>query len=371
MKIAFVYDRVNKFGGAERVLLALHKIWPKAPLFTAVYNPPKASWASVFQVKTSFLRYLPFSSSRHEILPFLAPLAFESFDFSHYDVVLSVTSSDAKCIVTRPQTLHVCYCLTPTRYLWNGYRDYLDEPGLGIFNPTAQIMMKLFTPILRRKDFISAQRPDIYLTISKAVATRINHYYKKEVEVIYPPIDIDKFKPSKNKTKNGYFLIVSRLVPYKKIDYVISSFNKLDWKLKIIGSGIDKNRLEKLAKSDIEFLGDLTDKKLCWYYQNCRALIFPGEEDFGLTSLEAQACGKPVIAYKSGGVKETVIDRVTGSLYDSPTEDSLVSALKEFNENDYLPFVCRQNAQKFSQTIFQKQMKKTIETFWKIWIRKT
>lgn len=370
MKIALVYDRVNKWGGAERVLLALHEIWPKAPLYTAVYNRATASWAKVFGVKSSFLQHLPFAKSTHELYPMLTPLAFESFDFSSFDVVLSVTSAEAKGIITKSNTLHICYCLTPTRYLWSGYQDYLDEPGMGVFNPLAQFLMKIFVPPLRSWDLKASKRPDFYLAISENVKGRIKRYYQRDSQVIYPPVDTDKFRPGKGKSDEKYFLIVSRLVPYKKIDYAISAFNKLGWQLKIVGSGIDEKRLKSLAGNNIEFISsDLSDEKLCIYYQNCQALIFPQEEDFGLTPIEAQACGSPVIAYNGGGVKESVISGEIGELYNSQTEDSLITALKTFQKKQYSPSACRKNALRFSKEIFKKKMKKTIEQLWD-WLAK-
>lgn len=380
MRIAFVYDWIDKFGGAERVLLALHEIWPEAPLFTAVYNKKKADWATVFKIKSSFLDKIPFSSKRHELFPTITPYVFESFNFDDFDVVLSITSSDSKAIITKPQTLHICYCLTPTRYLWSGYRDYLSEPGVGLLNPLARILMKTLLSSLRKWDYLSSNRPDKYIAISETVAQRIKNYYKKEAEVIYPPVDTNKFRPrspSHGRSPSGhlpganqdYFLIVSRLVPYKKIDYVIAAFNRLGWPLKIIGSGIDEGRLHKLAKSNIEFItANLTDEKLCCYYQNCKALIFPGEEDFGLTSVEAQACGKPVIGLGRGGVGETIIAGQTGEIYTTPDKESLISVLNKFNGKTYSSSVCRKNAMRFSKIRFQQKVKTTVFAYWQKFI---
>lgn len=370
MRIALVYDRVNKFGGAERVLLALHEIWPHAPLFTAVYNPKRASWAKVFAIKTSFLQHIPFASERHELFPLLTPLAFESFDFSQFDVVLSITSAEAKGIITKPSTLHICYCLTPTRYLWSGYHTYLRQPGLGVLNPLARLFMQACTPSLRVWDSIASQRVDRYIAISKRVKERIEKYYRKRGEIIYPPVDTDTFTLTTKKSDEAgdFFLIVSRLVPYKRIDYVIAAFRKLKWKLIIIGSGIDEGRLKRMAQSNIEFInGDLTDQKLCWYYQNCRALLFAGEEDFGLTAVEVQACGRPVIAFSQSGVAESIRNGVTGQLYHEQNEASLTNALRTFQKRTYMPDACRRNALHFRKTEFKKQMKNTIERLWQEW----
>ncbi|MCL4338871.1 glycosyltransferase [Patescibacteria group bacterium] len=367
MKIALIYDKVNKFGGAERVLLSLHQVWPNAPLYTAVYDKKKAKWADAFEVKTSFLDRLPFSSSKHELFPVLTAYAFESFNFDKFDVVISVSSADAKSIITKPQTLHICYCLTPTRYLWSGYDDYLKEPGMGTFNPVARFVMKVTSPSFRRWDYIASQRPDKYIAISKAVANRIKKYYGKESEIIFPPVKTDIFRIEKKiKDKGDYFLIVSRLVPYKGIDYAIRVFNQLGWKLKIIGDGIDEKRLKNIAGKNIDFISsNLTDEKLCCYYQKSIALIFPGEEDFGLTSVEAQACGKPVVGLNAGGLAETVIPGLTGELYDHKDERNLISALSRFSQKKYLPSYCRENALRFSQSVFKENIKKKVYQWWK------
>jgi len=351
MKVALVYDRVNKIGGAERVLEALHEIFPDAPLYTAVYNPKTAPWAEKFNVIPSFLNKFPFAKRSHEVYPWLTPLAFESFDFSEFEVVISVTSEAAKGIITKPKTLHICYCLTPTRYLWSGYEDYFK-------NEVFRFFTKPVVSYLRRWDKIAAQRPDVFVAISKNVQQRIKKYYGRDSEVIYPPVDIDKFPISNSQFPIGeYFLIVSRLVPYKKVDIAIQAFNKLGLPLKVVGTGREMGRLKRMAKKNIEFLGQLTDFQLLSYYQRCQAVVFPQEEDFGLVPLEAQACGKPVIAYRAGGALETVIERKTGEFFDKQTPENLEEIVKKFKPEKYKPEDCRQNALKFDIKIFKKKWK--------------
>ncbi|HUV46903.1 MAG TPA: glycosyltransferase [Candidatus Bathyarchaeia archaeon] len=390
MRVALVYDRVNKFGGAERVLLALHKIWPQAPLFTAVYDPQGAPWAKDFRVYPSFVQKIPFAKSRHELYPWLMPFAFESFDFSAFDVVISITSAEAKGLITQPKVLHLCYCLTPTRYLWSSFKHYVKNPRYGILNPLAKIMMKSMLERLRQWDKVACQRPDYYFSISQTVKKRIKKYYGRDSEIIYPPVDTDKFRLKKEKLparilpvagsdaagkitaqnlkvnkEKEYFLVVSRLVSYKRVNIIIDSFNKLGWSLKIIGDGSEKHILQKKAKPNIEFLGqELTDNKLLSYYQGCLALVFAGEEDFGLVSLEAQACGKPVIAFKQGGVGETVINGKTGILFSSQTSRALIKALKGFRAEKFRAEDCRQNAKKFNEKIFLIKFKKLVEDKW-------
>lgn len=356
MKIAIVYDRVNKIGGAERVITALHKIWPEAPLYTAVYNPKTASWASVFKVRTSFLQKFPFAKTNHEIYPWLTPLAFESFNFDQFDVVISVTSSDAKGIITKAGTIHICYCLTPTRYLW----------PVNVGYKISAIFLPLITG-LRIWDQIAAVRPDVFLSISKSVKEKIAKYYRRDSDVIYPPVDLEKWFPKNEKSSGEYFLVVSRLVSYKKIDIVIKAFNRLGLPLKIVGDGKERQPLRELANKNIEFLGQLSDRELLECYQNCKALVFPQEEDFGITPLEAQACGKPVIAFGKGGALETVVNGKTGLFFNDQTADGLIKAIEQFNNLPagkagltIDPKNCRKQAEKFGQSLFKKKFEKTV-----------
>jgi len=363
MKVALVYDRVNKWGGAERVLLALHKLFPDAPLYTSVYNSKTASWALRFnsgqaKIKTSFLQNVPFAT-RHELYAFLMPIAFESFSFDDFDLVISVTSEAAKGIITKPKTKHICYCLTPTRYLWSGYKDYFKNPILAFFS-------KPLVYYLRTWDKVASQRPDAYIAISKEVQKRIKKYYGRESEVVYPPVTLEnskfetrnskQFQNTKYKIQNtDYFLIVSRLVPYKRIDIAIRAFNELKLPLKIVGVGGEERRLKSIANPNIEFLGYLTEGELVRYYRGCRALIFPTLEDFGLTILEAQSFGKPVIAFKAGGAPESIIEGKTGEFFYPQTEDALIKKIKEFKSSKYNPIDCIKQAEKFSFERFKKE----------------
>ena len=358
MKVALVYDRINKWGGAERVLLALHKIFPKAPLYTSVYDKKNAKWAKAFKVHTTFLQKIPFAKSHHDMLASFMPIAFETFNFDKYDVVISVTSEAAKGIVTKPGTLHICICLTPTRYLWSGYKEYFKNPLLRFF---ATPMVWL----LRKWDFAAAQRPDSYIAISQEVARRLKKYYKKIAPVIYPPIELKRTRLPKMQ-KNEYFLIVSRLVPYKKIDLAIEACNRLKLPLKIIGTGSQEGKLRSIAGPTVEFLGSLTDNELIRYYNDCTALLFPGFEDLGLTILEAQQYGKPVIAHKAGGALETIIEGKTGEFFTPQTVSALSKKLQlllkkrkikvgSIGKNRYTEN-CVKHARSFSQARFKKEI---------------
>lgn len=350
MKVALVYDRVNKWGGAERVLLALHRIFPEAPLYTSVYNLKTAKWAKVFpKVNTSFLQYVPFAKSHHDWFAPLMPLAFESFNFDNFDVVISVTSEFAKGVVTSPKTKHICYCLTPTRYLWSGYDDYFRS----------KIFRLVSAPIvwwLRKYDIVAAKRPDVMIGISSAVKKRIKKYYMCESEVIFPPKD-DSISRSKRLTSRvaDYFLIVSRLVPYKKVDLAIKAFSGLNEKLVIVGTGSEESRLRAMANPNIKFVGQVTDGQLAQYYENCKALIFPQEEDFGLVVLEALSHGKPVIAYKKGGALDMIVDGKNGIFFTEQTVQSLSKAIKRLFTMKWSDDIIISTSSKFSKERFKKE----------------
>lgn len=354
MKIALVYDRVNKFGGAERVLLALHQLWPQAPLFTAVYSPRHSRWADPISVRPSFLNHFPFARTHHELYPWLTPLAFESFNLSRFDVVISVTSAEAKAVITPPQTLHLCYCLTPTRYLWSHYQHYFKDPILGFG-------LKLWHRRLQADDLIYSRRPDQYLAISQTVSERIKQYYHQDARVIFPPVETEKFSFSPAKE---YYLVVSRLVSYKKIALAIKACNQLQEKLVIVGAGREKKALQKLSGPTIKFVGLVSEEKLAAYYQRCRALIMPQEEDFGISSLECQASGKPVIAYRQGGARETIVNNQTGIFFSRQTVDSLINAMKQSKARDWDKNIIQSQAKKFDQAVFKTQFKQLVEEQW-------
>lgn len=366
MKTAIVYDRVNKWGGAERVLLTLHEMFPDAPLYTSVYNPKTAEWAKVFpRVYTSFLQKIPFAKNNHESFAALMPFAFESFNFDEYDLVISVTSEAAKGIITKPNTKHICYMLTPTRYLWSGYDDYFK--GLP-FKVVASPMVKY----LRKWDKIAAARPDKIVAISTEVKNRIEKYYGRKSEVVFPPISISNYKPLasrfkkfsdltiENELSGGYFLVVSRLVAYKRVDLAIKAFNISGKKLVIVGSGREENKLKRMAKKNIIFMNHLTEAELTNYYSNTKALILPQNEDFGLVAVEAQACGTPVVAFRGGGALDTVVDGVTGVFFDSQSEHSLIAGLRRFDTIHFDKEKIRANADRFKVDNFKNMFEKLI-----------
>lgn len=366
-KIAIVYDRINKWGGAERILTVLHKFFPEAVFFTSVYESRRTQWARDFEIKTSFLQEIPFAKSKHELLALFMPISFENFNFDNFDIVISVTSEAAKGIITKPNTKHICICLTPTRYLWSGYDEYFN-------NSILKILSKVPVYYLRMWDKIAAQRPDVYIAISKEVQDRINKYYGRESTVIYPPLMLSQQGTKKTKEtkeisvsqtqRQRYFLVVSRLskfTSYKRVDLVVMACTKLNLPLIVVGDG-NIGYFKKFAGRNVFFTGKISDSSLISYYKNCISLIFPGKEDFGLTMVEAQYFGKPVIAYRSGGAMEIVIEGKTGKFFEEQNVLSLVNALESFKENNYNSQDCIENAQRFSLEHFEKSIRSIVSS---------
>ncbi len=352
MKIALVHDYLNQYGGAERVLQVLCAMFPRAPIYTTVYD--REATGGVFEgrvIRTSFLQNVPFVKRYHHAFSFLMPLAVEQFDTSAFDVVLSVSHSFAKGIITKPHTRHVCYCLTPPRYLWDDAHKYVQEFR---FPSVLKKLVPPFLSYLRVWDREASLRPDRLIAISHFVRERVSKYYGRTADVIYPPIAVEKFHVSQE--TDDYFLMVGRLVSYKKFDMAIRAFNALRLPLKIVGDGIEQKHLRDIAEPNVEFLGLVDDQRLARLYARSRAVVFPQEEDFGLVPLEAMASGRPVIAYRGGGALETVLDGVTGLFFDEQTEESLAGALIRFRDEDFDPRVCRAHAEKFDVGMFREKM---------------
>jgi len=350
VKTAIVYDRVNKWGGAERVLLALHDIFPDAELFTSLYNPETAMWAKVFpRVNPSFLQKIKPFRNKHEFLAPIMPLAFESFNFDNFDLVISVTSEAAKGIVTKPNTKHICYCLTPTRYLWSGYNEYFTNS----FN---KIMLSPVIKYLRNWDLYASKKPDKYIAISSEVKKRIKKYYLQDSVVVHPPLMKNLTIKKINLPFDKYYLVVSRLVSYKKVDLAIQAFNKLKKNLIIVGSGKKKAKLQSMANDNIMFMDYQKDEVLNYIYKNAKALIMPQYEDFGLVSIEAQSMGTPVIAFKKGGSLDTIIDTKTGLFFDKQTSSSLMGAIDRFEKMKFDSNYIVQNTKKFAFENFKKKI---------------
>ncbi len=357
MKVALVHDYLNQYGGAERVLEAFTEIFPNAPIYTLIYSPKQMKGAFADKsIRTSFLQKVPFAKSKHRVFPVFMPMAVEQFDLSDFDVVLSDSASFAKGVITKPETLHICYCHTPPRYAWDDSHKYIEEFGM---SSVIKKLVPFFMNYIRLWDKEAALRVDKFLCNSHFVAKRIKKYYNQEAKVIHPPVEAKRFCLG-NKAEN-FFLMVGRLLPYKRFDIAVQAFNKLGKPLKIIGDGPERKKLEKIAKKNIEFLGELYGDDLKKYYQNCKALIFPQEEDFGIVALEAMAAGKPVIAYRGGGVLESVKEGETGLFFDEQTPESLIKAIRKFKPANFNPKKIRTHALKFDKEKFKKKIKDFVE----------
>jgi len=352
LKLALVCSWLNQYGGAERVLEVIHGMYPDAPIYTSIFWPQALPPAyRGWDIRTSFMDRLPFVHRRHQAFLLLYPLAFHSLDLSGYDLVVSVTSAFGHGVTRGPQARHMCYCLTPARFLWD-YESYVAREGLG---GIVRRVMPLFLGSLRGWDRRAAAEVDQFVAISEAVRGRIRKHYRRESQLIYPPVDVQGQPLSTN--VGEYYLIISRLVPYKRIDLAVRAFSELGLPLVIIGEGRDRQALQAMAGPNVRLLGRLSDQEARAYLAGCRAFVFPGEEDFGIAPLEAQAVGKPVIAYAGGGALETVVDGVSGTFFHQADSASLVEAVRRM-ESDYRRFSgpqIRELALRFDRSVFVDQ----------------
>jgi len=358
-RVAIVHDYLVDSGGAERVVIALHEQYPDAPIYTSVMDA-QTTFADLraMNVRTSFLQHLPVRKSNYKfLLPFF-PLAFESFDFSEYDVVISSASAFAKGVLTSSDTLHVCYCHTPPRFAWRFY-EYVAQEQMG---RVKQPVVQLIVHYLRGWDYAAAQRVDEFIANSQATARRIRKNYRRESVVIHPPVAVEAFAPRDD--IGDYYLIVSRLAPYKRIDLAVQAFDELRRPLKIVGAGSDAARLQKMASANVEFLGHVPQNRLADLYARCRAAVFPGVEDFGIVPLEANAAGRPVIAYAAAGALETVIDGVTGAFFREQTAAALAQAVRATDATQFDARALRQHAEQFSQARFKERIANFVEGKW-------
>jgi glycosyltransferase involved in cell wall biosynthesis len=395
MKLAIFHEMLVKMGGAERVFSALSTMWQGADLFTLVKQPecereflaglsrpgaglsrpgagepgdrgvktrgpgahgPKTCEPDSRPLNTSPLqRWTDLGIPPRFLLSKMAG-AVESMDFSGYDTVITSSSAFAHGVKTGPNTRHICYCHSPMRYAWDYTHAYRKQ-----FPEWLQPLIASMLHGIRQWDFRTANRPDILIANSEHVRKRIRKYWRREARVIYPPVDTDRMKAGRK--HDGFFLIVSALTPFKRIDLAIRTFNKIRRRLVIIGDGSQRKALESIAHKNIEFLGYQPDDIVKEYYENCRALIFPGEEDFGITPVEAMAAGKPVLAFGKGGVTESVTAGVTGEFFNSPTPASLEDGLARLmaNEKKYDPWVIREQAERFDRSVFESKMRELVD----------
>lgn len=355
LRVALVHDALVDTGGAERVVLVFCRMFPEAPLYTLAYKP---DWTfgefKKVDVRTSFVQKLVVSRTAFKALFPLYPLAFEQFDLSGYDLVLSSSAHWAKGVITRPETCHVCYCNAPSRVAWR-YHEYVAQESFGRL---ARFVLPLFVKALRDWDVITERRVDYFVAGSHNCARRIAKYYRRRATVVPSPIDVSRAILAGS--IGDYFLVVSRLNSYKRIDVAVEAFRRLGRPLKVVGAGPRLKALKAQAPANVEFLGRVSEERLAELYASCRALIVCAEEDYGLTALEAQASGRPVVAYGEGGVLETVLDGQTGIFFDRQTPEALAEAIGRLEALRFDPERARRQAAQFDETVFVRRLEEVL-----------
>ena len=351
MKVALVHEWLVTFAGSEQVLLALSEIYPDAPIFVPVYNPQRVPHFKERKVIASFLQKFPKAKSKPQVYLPLMLRAFESFDLGEFDMVISSSHALAKGVLTGPQTLHICYCHFPLRYVWEPEVD----PRLST-NP----IYKVVASVTRPMDLTASKRPDFMVANSNYTKDKIKEHYKRDGQVIYPPVDVDDFMISEG--LEDYFLTAGRHVYYKRPDVVVEAFNRLGLPLKVMSSGPETENLKRMARANVEFVGYVSDEEKARLFSRCRALVFPGIEDFGITPVEVMASGRPVLAYGQGGAAETVVPGVTGELFPSQSVEAVMEVVGKFEDGKYDPLLLREHALKFKKSTFIERFKKLVES---------
>lgn len=359
MKVALVHDWLNQYGGAEVVLEVMHDLYPDAPVYTSLYDQSvmPANFQS-WDIRPSFIQRLPLASRAFRALLPLYPLAFEHFDLRGYDLVLSSSSSLAKGVITTPETVHVCYCHAPMRYCWDVYYEEMPRRSILQRIPLAPIIS-----YLRLWDVQGANRVDSFVANSRFVASKIRKYYRRDSVVVHPPVDTGFFTPSDR--DGDYFLVVSRLRPYKRVDLAVAAFTRLGLPLKVVGVGEEARHLRRMAGRNIEFLGFTSREYLRELMAGCRALVVPGMEDFGLAPIEVMSTGRPVIAYGAGGLLETVQDGVSGVLFAEQTAACLEQAVQRFQQMAFDKAALRRHAQAFDVVHFRQGLQDAVAAAWR------
>jgi glycosyltransferase involved in cell wall biosynthesis len=359
LRVALVHDWLTGMRGGEKVLEVLCELYPQATLFTLLHNKGSVSdTIEKMSIRTSFVNRLPLKTTKYRNYLPLFSRAIESFDFSGFDLIISSSHAVAKGARPAPGALHICYCHTPMRYVWEMYEEYF---GPGRAGALTRVAMSIVAPRLREWDVRSSERVNFFVANSRNVADRIRQYYRRPADVIHPPVNIDQFFVSEK--DEGYYLIVSALVPYKRVDVAIEAFNELDERLLVVGTGPESKRLQSIANRNIQFLGWQNDQELSRRYAGCRALIFPGIEDFGIVPLEAMASGKPVIAFGKGGALETVVDdsrTPTGLFFYEQSAQALKDALAKFSMSKFDPDAIRSHAEHFARPLFKERIRRFV-----------
>ena len=361
MKIALVHPWLTNTGGAERLLLEIHKLYPEAPIYTSVFDPEAMSTFKHLDVRTTFMQKLPFLRFKQQIWAPLRPFAFRQLDLSEFDLVISTEHAEAKNVHVRDDALHICYCNSPIRYFWSHYHEYKKDPGFGVFNPLIRLIMPPIVWCLRRIDFKAAQRVDYFISNSTEIQRRVRKYYLRSSKVVNPPVEAERFTSTKKTGRKG-FVAASRQTPYKRLDLAIKACNQLKLPLTVIGDGTEHERLKKMAGPTIQMLGYVDDETKIKVFQNAEAFIFPAEEDFGIVPIEAMAAGCPVLAYGKGGVEDWMIEGKTGETFNEQTVESLVESLQTFEPSSYDKGFLVSHAKQFQSKRFRAEIKNFVET---------
>jgi glycosyltransferase involved in cell wall biosynthesis len=361
MKVAIVCDWLVGIGGAERVTLELHKMFPDAPIFTSQYDPTAINWFLGADVRTTWLQKMP--KKLRKFYPVFRAWSFSRLDLSDYDLVLSSSGAEAKAVKIGPNTIHIAYTHAPTHYYWSRYEAYLSNPGFGLLDPIAKLGLIILVGPMRRWDKKAAKKPTYLVANSKFTKAQIKKYYGRDSTVIHPPVDVNRFKTRESALKKRMgFLIAGRQTPYKRFDLVIGATSKEIVPLTVIGNGPQHTALIKMAGPSATFLTNLADNEVPVHFQEAEAFIFPGIDDFGIVAVEALAAGTPVIAYHEGGALDYIKPGVTGVFFDKPTVDSLVDAIKKFQNTDFDHKVIAKSAEEFSVSEFHKRFDSFVDT---------
>ena len=360
-KVAIVCDWLTNMGGAERVVLALHKAFPDAPIYTSVFTPETMPAFSGLDIRTTNLQKLPGKlRGKHQLFPLQRAHAFRKLDLSEYDIIISSASAEAKAVIKRPDAVHICYCHTPTRYYWSHYKQYLASPGLGPLNPLARVALPALVNVMRKIDLRAVAGVDYFIANSSAVAERISKYYDHDSTVIHPPVDMSRFRHLDITGKRKGFVVVGRQVPYKRFDLAVEACSKLGLPLTLYGTGPDYKRLKSLAGPTVRFVQGASDKQIATALTKAAGYIFPQEEDLGITQLEPLAAGCPVIAFAKGGALDIVVDGKTGIFFNEQTVESLTAALQRFGSMKFVPKVLQSYAEQFSEERFVTEIKEFV-----------
>jgi glycosyltransferase involved in cell wall biosynthesis len=359
LKVALACDWLTGIGGAERVLLELHHLYPEAPIYTSQYDPKGIDWFKNADVRTGWLQHIP--SSLKKFLPILRAIYFSQLNLNTYDLVISASGAEAKGIKTSSSTTHVSYIHSPTHYYWSRYDDYIKNPGFGAFNWLARLGLKVFVKPMRNWDKKAAQRPDYLIANSTHTKKMIKKYYNRDSKVIFPPVDIDRFKNDNRQTRKG-LVIAGRQTPYKRIDLAVEACTNLNIPLTVIGDGPENKKIKAIAGKNITFIKRLNDKEIIKYFSNSKGFIFPGLDDFGIVAVEALSAGTPVIAYKAGGVLDYIKENKNGLFFSEQTKNSLTKALIKFNSMIFDHKKIQESAQMFGSKNFKDSISNFIKS---------